>query len=391
MIRTGDCLRRPTISTKTLALRALCFIVFFGTGETAHTAITDSVRFFVLDGFLGQAAPPDSNVIIVEPAESAARVLAAYYAITDSAADDFSTLPDPLRIPNPFDLAAGRSMELFERTAARLRQCGIAFVVSYPADFAEAEQIATQRIARGHPVLAVHPHPILLFGYDYREPDPFWYVWRFSPSGESEIITRSEWRAQWWLWEADPTSVILIEIAGPDTTESPRPTPKKVLDKILTTAKTDTSTGVTSYIRPILRLIDSLSRAPAPPQIVHIPENLQDPLGLHRAEIQRKRFREYLASLAPRARAVAVQESMRLAMYSAAKAASEYAAARGALYTPNGGAAPADSATVVDIIARRWVEHRLEAADHLTEALRWEKQMLSAIKEITAKKKPFRR
>jgi len=374
-----------------LALSLLGFVALLGFGANVRAGITDSIRFSILDVFLAQPASPDTETIVVEPAESLARVLAGYYAATDTIADDFSALPNPLSIPNPFDLSVGRSAELLDRITSRLRQYGIAFDISYPADFPEAEEVIARHISTGFPVLALHPHPIMLFGYDYREPDPFWYIQRFSPRGEIEISTRSQWRRQWWLWEAEPTSVILLEITGPATATTAPSDPKEIMTKLLTNAKTDTATGVTSYIRPILRMIDSLSQAPATPQIVNPPEDPQDPLGLHRAEVQHTRLVEYLETLAPRVRETATQQNLRLAVYSASKAAAEFAAARRALYTDEKNAASADSASVIATIARRWVEHRLEAADHLSEALRWERQMLGAFKEITAKKKPFRR
>jgi hypothetical protein len=231
----------------------------------------------------------------------------------------------------------------------------------------------------------------MLFGYDYREPDPFWYMQRFSPRGEIEISTRSQWRRQWWLWEAEPTSVILLKITGPVTAPTAPSDPEEIMAKLLTTAKTDTATGVTSHIRPILRMIDSLSQATATPQIVNPPENPQDPLGFRRAEIQRRRLAELLEGLAPQARDTETQQNLRLAIYSANKAASEFAAAQRALYTDAESPVPGDSVSVITTITRRWVEHRLEAADFLSEVLRWERQMLGAFREITAKKRPFRR
>jgi len=373
-----------------IAVAILLIVMMSFAPEATPAAVTDSIRFFILDGFLNQPESPDTGSGIDDPFAAAARALANFYSIPASPADKFAWLVDPLRVPNPFESPANRSADLFARAMSRLAQTGISSTISYPADFAEAEESAAQAIVAGHPVLALHPRPILLFGYDYREPDPFWYILRFSPTGASEITTRSQWRADWWLWEADPASVTLIEIAGRDTTTLTTPAPEDVLEKVLAAAKTDTALGVTSYIRPILQLQDTLAKALTPPAMLNASNDPRDPLYLLQVSAQRAQFQDYLKSLLPLARDSTVAQSLRLSIYSAGKAAEAYAFAARELYGDSASVGAADSATIAESIAARWVEHRLGAAKGLAEAVGWERQMLTAIKDLTAMKKPFR-
>ena len=375
---------------KTLLI-ASCLGVLLGTTSAVCAEFTDSVRFFIIEEFLVQGAGVDSEIPIIDPTHSLARFLVAHRVkdTLQSPAEWFINNPDPLRVPNPFNTTAPRSTGLLARTTTRLRQYGISFDISSPADFTEAEQSVAKQISRGHPVVAIHPHPYVLFGYDYREPDPFWYITRFSPDGRTEIITRSAWRADWWLWEPDPTSVILLVIDEQDSVKIEPLPPQEVFANLLSAAKTDTATGIVSYIRPILRMIDSLAEAITPPEIIQPPEDNTDPLYLRRAEIQRLRLHEYFKSLTPRARNSEVQQNLRLATYSASKAAGEFAAARLDMYGDDPTPAAADTISIIERINQRWLEHHLDAADHLTEVIRWERQMLAALRDIVAEDRPF--
>lgn len=376
---------------KNAALITICLGALLVTNAAFGAQYTDSVRFFILEGFFAPPVSADSGISNIDPVHSLARFLAISMAKDNlpSSTAWLTNNPDPLRIPNPFDVTARRSPGLLARTTALLRHYGLTFDIAYPADFAEAEQIAATQISNGYPVIAIHPRPYLLFGYDYREPDPYWYAARFTPADRVEITTRSAWRADWWLWEPDPSSVILMEITGLDSTGITPVPPKVVFTNLLASAKTDTAAGAVSYIRPILQMIDSLSEATAPPNIIHPPEDDADPLYLHRAEMQRLQLHKYLESLGPRARNAEVQQNLRLAMYSASKAADEFAATRRDLYGEGLPAAAADTTTVLEQIHRRWVEHHLDAADHLTEVVRWDRQMLAALKDIAVMDRPF--
>jgi len=375
---------------KRIIFFSVCCGVLLTAGTSTSAKVTDSIRFTALDVFFDRVVLPDRHSGLIEPAEAVATVLAQLYGRTDPPPDDFSTLANPLRIPDALNLDAVRGEALFERTSERLRQFGLGFDIYYPASFPEAEQIAARGIIRGHPVVTVHPHPMVLFGYDYRETDPLWYVLDFAPWGKMQFINRSAWRANWWLWEENPLSMILLEITGPDTTKKSFPSPKAILENLLTKAKTDSTTGVTSYMRPTIYLIDSLKNANVPPQMLGLPEDPADPLYLRRAAKQRLSLRDFLESLVPLAGDSTVEQNLRLAVYSAGKAAEEFTAAANELYGPPAQPVAADSVTAMEMINRRWVEHHLEAAERLTEVLRWERQMLGVFQEITAIKKPFR-
>ncbi len=214
------------------AIFSFCICLLLSKSISA-AEFTDSVRFFYLDNWATGVVAPDSATVVVEPPEAVARALAWYFAVDNSRLNDFAALDTPLQIINPYDLTTSRGVQLYDRTVARLRQYGIAFTVSYPESFEEAEQTVARHIAAGFPVIALHPNPYLLLGFDYREPDPWWYLARFVPEQQLEFVTRSEWRAGWWLWEADPTAMALLEITGVDSTAAARPAPIEVFKKIL--------------------------------------------------------------------------------------------------------------------------------------------------------------
>jgi len=368
-----------------------CLGILCGTNTATGAEFTDSVRFFFQEDLFVVPDMPDTLLEYGDPSWAMARLLAGRYAPAGpiSPEEMFIRDPAPLRIPNPFAKTGRRSTEMLQRTRSCLGQQGLAYELSYPEDFIEATQVAAAHISKGYPVVALHPRPYVLFGFDYRESEPLWFVARFSPKGIVELITVNAWREEWWLWEPDPTSVILIKITGRDDRATQIRSPENVFADLLTSAKTDTATNTTSYIRPILEMIDSLSEASAPPAIVSPSEDPADPLYFRRAEIQRLRLKTYLESLMPMAPDSSVQQNLRLAVYSAGKSAAEFVAARNDLYGETTDSA--DTSSVIVRINRRWVEHHLDAADHLSEVVRWDRQMLAALKEIESIDRPFRK
>ncbi len=360
-------------------------------GRVGYAESTDSIRFFFIEQFFTPPKTLAEGVHYHDPAWAAARFLAGYDAEENSgtAIGSFTRDPDPLRIPNPFAPPGGRSINLSQRMTNCLERFGFSYEITYPEDFSSAAQIAARQISRGFPVIALHPRPYVLFGFDYRETEPFWFVVRFSPADNIELITRSNWRSEWWLWEPDPRSVTLISVTGRNSAAKVPDQPAVVIAKLLESARTDSTSGRVSYIKPILQMIDSLTEAPEMPRIVVPPEDSADPLYFRRAQTQRLELQTYLESLASRVQDTQVQQNLRLAMYSAGKAADEFAAAGQALYGEPADPAPANPQTVLENIQRRWVEQHLNAADHLSEVVRWDHQTLASLKDVLAADKPF--
>ncbi len=379
------------------ALRCLPIIIGFSltllpwSNTTAAADFTDSVRFFVIEEYLSPLAnaPLDSLPPGIDPFIVLAANLAARYDTMEHGKADPVLPPgfDPLRIPLAFNRTIPRSGKILTRLSESLTRHGLQFEIEYPADFTEAIQLLARKVSSGHPIVVFNPAPILLFGYDAREDDPFLYAWQYRPKGQLSILAQSRLRDQWWLWEPDPRSTVMLEIGGIAEEQEPSPPPKEYLTYILQTARTDTTTGQVSYIRPILALIDSLEESTAPPASAIPLEDEDDPYYLHRARWQRRRFEEYLDTLAPLVRDSAVVTDLRLARYSCGKSAEAFTSAAQGLY--GAGPLPEDSAARAEFLFTRWVEYRLEAAELLTEVLRWERQMLEALQAITEERRPF--
>lgn len=372
-------------------IRIPFFLVLLFAGRVGYAESTDSIRFFFIEQFFTPPKTLAQGVLDHDPAWAVARFLAGYSTVEASGTTvgAFACDPDPLRIPNPFVPAGRSSMDLSQRMTGCLERFGFSYEITYPEDFSSATQIAARQISRGFPVIALHPRPYLLFGFDYRETEPSWFVVRFSPADNIELITRSDWRAEWWLWEPDPRSVTLISVTGQNSAADAPEQPAAVMAKLLESARTDSTTGRISYIKPILQMIDSLTEAPEMPRIVTPPEDPADPLYFRRAQTQRLELQTYLESLVLRAQDTLVQQNLRLAMYSAGKAANEFALAAKALYGEPADSAPADPQSVLENIQRRWVEQHLNAADHLSEVVRWDHQTLASLKDVLAADKSF--
>jgi len=357
---------------------------------------TDSVRFFTIERLLFSTPGEKSSL---SGSAAIAKALADYYGVLRAPASDIVALPAPLRIDDPVESSLPRSPGLSSQITSRLRQYHLKFEVYYPVDFFEAQQIAAEKIAADIPVIALHPQPILLFGYDYRETEPLWWSQRFTQPGSSSIdmISLEDWRRHWWLWEPDPTASILFACPGNESTETESSDPQIVLSGLLTQARTDTAAGIVSYIRPVLDLQEMVKTADSCPEAVDPPIHPHDPLCLRQAAGQRAALRAYLLSFSNYVIDSLAGEDIRLAIYSADKASEEFYAASEELYPPGflseaeykNLAKSSPRSPEYQIYCQRWLEHHLEAADHILEAVRWERQMLTALRGLVSAERPF--
>ncbi len=358
--------------------------------HSAAAAFTDSVRFFIIEEYLTPLREDPADLLQpgADPFVLLAEDLASRYDTTGDSFAVHDPTPgyDPLRIPLAFDRSISQSGAILNRLTEHMSRNGLVFTIHYPADFEEAIQMTARHISTGNSTIIFDPVPVLLFGFDAREEDPFIYAYEYDPHPHVEIMTQSRLRAEWWLWEEDPRSTVILDITGARAESLSAPAPKEYLEYVLQTAKTDTATGQESYIRPILALIDTLKETAAPPSLALPLQDPSDPYYLRRAEWQRQRFQEYLASLMPLVRDSAVAD-LRLARYSCDKSVESFAAASRGLYGEE--PIPAEPDARKELLRARWVEYRLEAAEMLTDVLRWERQMLEALQSITQIDRPF--
>jgi hypothetical protein len=248
----------------------------------------------------------------------------------------------------------------------------------------EPAQIAdsiTTAIAAGTPVLLNAPGAPVVFGYDRREPDPWWWV---SVGAQTQLILESERLARFVYWDDDPAASVLWVVSGVDSTKQSVPGDRandyEFLRRIAISARGDPDNGVTPYPLSIRDFRDYLEAS----EIVALPStaaDATDPLGIRRATAAREHLLSALERLAQAETDTNVSAPLRLAQYYGHSALEVLHQLADSLYgDPTSGGTNTPRADWTD------VKPRQAAARRLIDLLRSEKQAVEQIdRALTAR------
>lgn len=200
-------------------------------------------------------------------------------------------------------------------------------------------------LAADQPVLMNNPLAAVIYGYDRREPDAWWW---FDEAGTSEIVLESEWTERFTYWSDSPTAGVGWAISG---LREPAKIPSDSLTWawlriIARSVQGVPEEGVTPYplsLRRMQELLASSDSLPAlSPQV-----QLADPLAIGRMREAREDVIALAADLVGRLRDTAVTEPLKLVQYHMHTASSVLSELAVTLY-----GAPAESG-MVDL-SRTW-------------------------------------
>ncbi|MEW5701130.1 MAG: hypothetical protein AB1792_02750 [Candidatus Zixiibacteriota bacterium] len=240
-----------------------------------------------------------------------------------------------------------------------------------PAQIADSLKAA---IAAGTPVLANAPGSPVLFGYDDREPDPWWWL---SFDGRTELILESERLSRLVFWDDDPAAGVMWVVTGIDPS-APRSASGPSADweflrHVSVSARGDLARGIQPYPLSIRDLRDQFAEAP----LSVFPTDLtapSDPYGVRRAITAREQAETVLERLTRSESDTSLSAPLRLAQYCGHNSLMALRQLADTLYGDPVGVAP-DRLPIDHVDPKT----RLAVANLLTEVLRWEKQMVEQI------------
>ncbi|HWO58328.1 MAG TPA: hypothetical protein VNN55_12250 [bacterium] len=236
-----------------------------------------------------------------------------------------------------------------------------------PAAFAESLSAA---LSADQPVLMNNPLAAVIYGYDQREPDHWWW---FDEAGSPEIVLESERHERFTYWSDRPTAGVAWAITG--RTDRPKLSADSLsweyLRAIVRSVQGVAAEGVRPYPLSLRRVQDLLASSDTLPALAptHDP---RDPLALGRMRRVRVDLVGVCASLAGTKRDTAITEPLKLAQYHLHTASGTLAELANALY--------GDATGSIDL-ARQWKNARARghALQLLGDLLKSEKLALESL------------
>lgn len=259
---------------------------------------------------------------------------------------------------------------------ALLEANALAFREIAPMDLrasALADSVATA-VAHDHPVLFNSPDAALVYGYDRREPDHWWWVDR---AVAPEIVLESERAARFTLWTDDPAAGVTWIVPGSTGNISPRSDSAQweFLRTVTLSVAGRAEEGVQPYPLSLRDFREMLASADSLPALAE-PVSSSDPLGVRKARAAREYLLRILEETEFKQKDSIVVESIRLSKYHLHTALASLDGIASALY----GSSTSDNA--LDSLRSNWqaIKPRRVALDHMTEVLKAEK---AALEELT--------
>lgn len=337
-------------------------------GDSGTVSPQSIPRFYLIRGWEATVAQTE-HATSTQPVEYGVERLCRYYGGDfDPEASIRSSLA-PLAWPRVFERDTPNPNRQRIEIRALLAANGLEFREIIPLDLrpkALADSVATA-VSQDQPVLLNSPDAALVYGYDRREPDHWWW---FDHAGAPEIVLESERTARYTYWTDDQAGGIAWAVTGIDS--SNRPIHDSMdwvfLRTIVSSIQGVPGNGVSAYPLSLRDFRDLLASADSLPALAK-PVTPQDPLGILRAKVAREYLLGVLENLGASQRDSIIGESIRLSEYHLHSAISALSSVSTALY----GVTPQSS--VIDTLTANWVgiRPRRQALEAMSDLLKAEK------------------
>ncbi len=351
-------------------------------GNGAEDSLTQTTpAFWTIDSWRDRVTPAatGSNAIF-DPAGVVAKALCDYYAMPFDNNSILAFHPSPLNWPRVF--AGERQNPLYVKTRFE-RLAGFNAIAYREIVVLNMESLIDSlmtEVSDNHPVVLNHPEWPILYGYDTREPDAWWLVYR---NARGEILFESERREEYTYWADHPAANVAWAVTGQDTQSTAqlmmdtKADAFRWLETIHHSVQGDRDHGIMPYPLSIRALRDSLATATDVPTLA-TPLVTNDPLGIRRA----RRAREYAATLLERLSMQVVDtmdtQPLRLALYFYHNSVETLIRLDSLMYNHPHQTIPPGR------LEETWADdnRRSDAVAALTDLLEWEKQAAEQIEAV---------
>ncbi|MEW5875665.1 MAG: hypothetical protein AB1752_10840 [Candidatus Zixiibacteriota bacterium] len=355
-----------------------------GTPDTAQLPLP---RFFQIPDWEARSRLPEATASgLRDRAEFAVAALKQYSGAMGTAGATPRLGLSPLEWPVVFAGERISPRRLRREIEQGMRDAGVAFREIIAFEGAISADSIARSIADGHPVLLNAPDAPILYGYDRREPDTWWWM---QSGSQSEILLESERQARFVYWADDPASNIAWSVTGVAPEESPMELEEsefQFLAVIDRSVQGDATVGLRPYPLSVRAFHDSLASAAEMPALrADAPET--DPLGIRRAIDARSQVSSLLETLTLRMVDTTISQPLRLALYFYHNSIESLKKLESFLYEGN------PESTLVERCRNNWSNdvRRPQAADAAGSILEWERQAAEQVSLALAARNPRRR
>lgn len=346
-------------------------------------AASSPPRFYQLPGWESLLADSVPTSDAGNPASLSVARLCRYFHVAYEAAAARSAGGSPLAWPVVFADEAASPRGQRQDIASQLAACGLAFREITPLDLKQPREMAdslVNALIAGNPIVCNVTSAPIIYGYDRREPDPWWLV---VGSKGTEVILESERQGRLMMGGDDPATGSVWIVSGTSvhvsTTLEVRQRDYDVLRRISRSVRGDPATGLEPYPLTLRALRDRLAQTDSLPRLAE-PIVPTDPIGAIRAAAARDELNWTLERIMPSTRDTALQVTLRLAQYFCHNSAEKLHELADLMYDS------ADVGTSLQAVRSRWANPKIRnAADGiLGHVLEWEKRASGAIDSAIA-------
>ena len=308
---------------------ATCLVAIMFTGVVAVSfgQRTDSRRagttgsvpgalppFFLIDGWEATAVQAE-HTSAQEPLSYAVERLCRLYHTQFDPKSIMRENRSPLEWPDVFGHDLPNATRQRIELRALLDANGLVYRELIPLDLtarALADSIAAS-IASDHPALLNAADAPVVYGYDRRELDQWWW---FDLAGAPEIVLESERKVRFTVWSDDPAAGVawIVTGAGDFYPRNPDSLDWTFLGRLNASVQGLAEEGIEAYPLTLRRFRDMLAATDSMLSLKS-PEAIDDPLGILRARAARNSLVNILQGVASRSRDSGQSEPMRLAEY----------------------------------------------------------------------------
>lgn len=343
--------------------------------DTTVVAVETIPSFYLIRGWEATVAQTE-HAASTQPVEYAVERLCWYYGGAYNPTTAIRASLAPLAWPRVFERDTPNAHRQRLEIRALLESNGLVFREISPLDLRPSSLADSVAMAVSHdqPVLLNSPDAALVYGYDRREPDHWWW---FDLSGAPEIVLESERTARYTYWTDDQAGGIAWAVTGVDSTTlvSSDSLDWEFLRTITRSIQGVPEDGVEAYPLSLRDFRDMLASIDTLPSLSE-PVTTQDPLGILRAKIAREHLLLLLEELGAKQRDTVITESLRLTEYHLHSAISMLTEMSTSLY----GATP--QLSVMDTLIVKWagIRPRRRALEAMTDLLKAEKLATESLK-----------